>query len=878
MLDPFPVVGTRLAAPDDVAKPHVVVLDETFIERSGATDLAQLINLLPQTYGGSASEFGTVPNGAPSYGTATSLFNFTTGSAVPLRQTGVSSVGLSGLGAGGTLVLVDGRRLPLATQEDTASSTGAGFYDLSSIPLGMVERVEVLANGASAVHGSDAVGGVINVILRRHYTGSELTSGIRGTFDGGAFERHATLSTGMTRDRLSLFFSATARSQNALKAAQRTFSANQDLTARGGRDHRLVVGSPAVLSASVGGFDGITDSDGTPARYVLVPTNQNGDGLTPHDFTGAGGFTGAGLRYYDSAATKDLIGSSEQLGLRGSATFTVNPHLQAFAQLSWSDHSSETTNEPPAISGGGFGGAQSLIPATLSRNPFGQDVFFTGVVVEAPPRTQTVGVQLTTLTTGLRGIADDRWQWDVAATYSREHFDSRTLELDEDAFVTALADGSYNAFGDPLTHGPLNTHLNEVLMKTSRIVGVSQVAGLDASLRGPVFPLPAGDILFAAGAETARAQRERASTDPVIGQPAEIASTRTSSAAFAEIYLPWVSEDNALPFIRHLSARIAARHERTDAFSETSPSLGLHWQPGPDITVFAHYAEGFRAPALTELEDIVSSSTLTISDPQKGGTRYAVTRLRGGNTHVSAETSQTYQFGLTLNPRTVSGLQLHFHTDEVYYRNKLNVLPEQVLVNHESRFPDRIIRDASGRITTIDATTINFGEIYTRNLDLGLSYDFTSDRLGRITLQADAVRQLDYRIADRPDRPGDETPDGSDTVSPPSWRGLARLLWNRGSWDITVLASYLADYESNGSGPFLDQSTTTPSITTVDLRIGYTFRQGLWHGRARDARLQLGIGNVADRQPPFANTPYGYNQSLHSPLGRTYDVTLRLPF
>ena len=393
-----------------------------------------------------------------------------------------------------------------------------------------------------------------------------------------------------------------------------------------------------------------------------------------------------------------------------------------------------------------------------------------------------------------------------------------------------------------------------------------------------MFTLPAGEAQLALGAETHRAQRHRISTAPVFGQPAEITSARTSSAAFAELFLPLLGDDNPDSPGQRLSARLATRYERADTFDDASPSLGLSWQPWRDVSIYANYAEGFRAPSLTELEDIVYDGTLSINDPQLDGARYRVTRRRGGNPEVTAESSRTYQTGIVLQPRTVSGLRLRGQLNETYYENKLNVLPEQVLVDFEDRFSDRITRDATGAISIVNATTINFGKVYTRSFDLGLSYEFDVESFGHFNLMANAVRQLEYRVEDRPDRVGDITLDGVDTVSPPQWRGLARLFWNRGAWDATVMVSYLDGFERNSSGPFFDQSTATPSWTTVDFRLGYTFAEGLWRGHGLNARLQLGVGNLADRQPPFANTPYGYNQSLYSPLGRTYDMSLRFSF
>ncbi len=270
-LDLFPVVGTRLPVDKLPDSPARVVIDQSFIERSGATDLSSLLGRLPQVYAGAGSGIATVPNGAPSYGNSEAFFNFTTGAAPAIRQTGVTSTGLRGLGAAGTLVLIDGRRMPLATQEDTASETGTGFYDLSSIPLGLVERVEVLSTGTAAIHGSGAVGGVVNVVLRKNYTGSEITAGIRSTQDGGAMERHGSISTGLVRDQLSLFISAMARSVDPLRATDREFSASQNQTDRGGRDHRMIIGTPAIVRAPFGNLNGVTDGNGSPASFGLVP-------------------------------------------------------------------------------------------------------------------------------------------------------------------------------------------------------------------------------------------------------------------------------------------------------------------------------------------------------------------------------------------------------------------------------------------------------------------------------------------------------------------------------------------------------------------------------------------------------------------------------
>ncbi|GAB5562359.1 MAG: TonB-dependent receptor [Synoicihabitans sp.] len=868
-LDPFPVVGTRLPVDKLPASPARVVIDQSFIERSGATDLSSLLGRLPQVYGGAGSGIATVPNGTPSYGNATAFFNFTTGASPAIRQSGVTSTGLRGLGAAGTLVLIDGRRMPLATQEDTASETGAGFYDLSSIPLGLVEKIEVLSTGASAVHGSDAVGGVVNVVLRKNYTGSEITAGFRATQDGGAMERHGSFSTGIVRDELSLFFSATARSVDPLRATDREFSASQNQTDRGGRDHRMIIGSPAIVRAPFGSLNGLVDGNGNPATFGLVPEGQDGTGLAVGDFEGRGGFFPTRIRYFDGAPYMDLTSASEQVGLRASAEYRISDTLKGYLNVTWANNESTTRNQPPVIVGGGFGGAQTRVPASNSRNPFGQDIFVSMVHLEAPPRPQIVEIDTFRTTAGLSGIWGKDWAWDAAGTFSREDFASSTSDLDRAAFIAALADGSFNPFGDPLTHGPINASLYPGILKDAIIAGESKITAFDFTARGPIWDFPAGAALLAVGTEIQRAERDRNSTDPRFGQPADISSSRTSEAAYAEIFAP---------LHESLSARAAARYESADSYSQTSPNLSLIWNPVSAVTLHANYGEGFRAPSLTEIEDIVNESLRDYSDPQFNGEEYDMIYRRGGNPDVTSEKSKTYQFGVSFEIPQIDGLKLSALSHETYYTNKLGVIGPQTIIAHEAEFPDRVIRGTDGRITTVDATTINFGKVYTRSLDYILSYEREFDNLGYLQFRVDAVQQLEYRFENRPDRVGIEVKDGADTASPPEWSGFAQVFWRKNAWDVTVMANYLAGYASNDTGPFFDQSTTYPSFTTVDLRLGYTFKEGIWQKWGRGARVQIGVGNIADKAPPFANTTWGYNQGLHSPLGRTYDMSIRFPF
>jgi iron complex outermembrane receptor protein len=341
--------------------------------------------------------------------------------------------------------------------------------------------------------------------------------------------------------------------------------------------------------------------------------------------------------------------------------------------------------------------------------------------------------------------------------------------------------------------------------------------------------------------------------------------------------LPWFGATNARPGLKRLDLRLAERHERSREFHETSPRYSLYWSPASWLILHGTFAAGFRAPALSEFERTLLRGTTTVTDPRLGE-RYSVAYIRGSNLHAQPETSQTWQAGLTATPGRLPGLTFRALINETYHRNKQGILFEQTLLNFEDRFSNRITRGADGRVTAIDATTVNLGRIYTRSLDLHLSYVRDFGSVGRWTLRSDATRQLEYLTDLVPGRTPVTISNGEDTLSPPRWSTLGSLWWDRGNWSAGASLQFLDRFASNLSGPFNDQRTAIASWTTIDLRLGYRFSRGVWQGRGRDLRLQFGLGNVADREPPFANTVYGYNQSLHSPLGRTYDCSVRLPF
>ncbi|MBI2497702.1 MAG: TonB-dependent receptor plug domain-containing protein [Opitutae bacterium] len=269
-LETYTVLGSRIRQSDTAGPSPVSVYDADYMRATGAMNLADFLNYLPQTYSGIAAGRGSAPNELnPEFGQRTEnsfpAFNFVLGASdAPPGQTGVSGVSLRGLGSGSTLVLVDGRRAAQSGSGNRSTVSQQGFVDLNTIPFGMIDHVEVITDGASAIYGADAVAGVINIVLKKNWRGNELSGSYKGSYHGGGRERQVSLTSGFVAGNLRGTVAIDYYDRGALKASDRSFSKNQDhsgviaaIDASGnpvyGRDLRLIWGYPAVVQARTGG-------------------------------------------------------------------------------------------------------------------------------------------------------------------------------------------------------------------------------------------------------------------------------------------------------------------------------------------------------------------------------------------------------------------------------------------------------------------------------------------------------------------------------------------------------------------------------------------------------------------------------------------------
>ena len=925
-LETYTVLGTRIRQTENEGPSPVSTYNSEYIRGSGAFTLADFLNQIPQVYNGISSGRGSTPNELnPEFGqrseSSSPAFNFVLGSAAaPAAQTGVSGVSLRGLGAGSTLVLVDGRRGPRSGAGNRSSDTRQGFFDLNTIPLGMVERIEVITDGASAIYGADAVAGVINIILKKNWSGTELSGSVRVAEHGGGRERNASITHGFSFGKLSGSVTLDYFDRSSLKASQRSFSAEQNHTAipagtllstgavQNGRDYRLLWGYPAVFQASGGTVPGTFNAipgvrvvllpDGTvamPGLSAFIPTNTV---VPPASVVNA-----SGQRRTSTTEFLDLIPESKRSGAAANFTYRFNDRLDAFAGFRTSESRTETTAQLSANSiTGGFGTPAVLLAAF---NPFNQNVQVGMVLPEFGPEYQKVKTLSDSVNGGVRGRVGETWQFELSGSWDHQKNRQLTRLWNGAGFSNLLnhADPAqrFNPFIDYRASGaPSQAALLEQLAVYPNIRSEVEQTGFDFNADGDVVEFWGGPIKLAWGGSTSKAEVEtRNVTYSLIAAPVatilDQSASQTTNALYAEVAVPLVGKANAKPFASRFELQAAGRYEEVGPFSKSVPKLGFAWSPVQSVLLRASWSESFRAPWVTEYMVQQTPLTSTLTDPRRTPTSTTgVSVTRGSNPASQPELSESTFVGLVYEPKFAKGLSLQVNFYETEQTNTLQLLSAQNIVNNEALFPGRVTRAAPdatdislnqpGRITAVEAQFINFGRILNRSADILVDYTLPWETYGHWRMNVGASRTLDSIRQLAPNQPPVVLEE--DTSSPPPWKLNAAVFWRKGNWNASAFLWYLGEFQSNNSGNTLVADSTaikyypTPAVTKLDLRASYEFTNGVWRGYGKGLRLGAGVNNVFDKEPPFSDTVWGYNAALHSQLtlGRAYELSFVLPF
>jgi iron complex outermembrane receptor protein len=830
-----------------------------------------------------------------------------------------SSINLRGLGTNETLVLIDGRR-----SAGVSNSGAAGQPDINGIPLSAIERIEVLPSSASAIYGGAAMGGVVNIILKKNYEGGDLSYSFENTMSG-----HAPIRTLNAAYGFSLFEGKT-QVMLAGHYSDGDVLLTQDRLGLIGRNYATIYrNSPGYFSSdpsipvvgatpNIGTADGVTNltlkSNGAPLNSPIAT-------LAPGTSVASAGSIIPGQWNTSVAQAAEESGPSiaavpRVKSLMASIRQELTSSVDLFTNVSTASNIGVSQFRAIDTSGGGV-----FVPASSPINPFNQDV---NVSFPNTPLTPYFTDSVThSATVGLVGRLPGDWKSEFDYTWSQNSYEYTSYTSNDTALASAVADGTVNPFVDTIAH-PLDLapYLAPLLF-----TGRSTLNDLGLRASGPVLSLPWGRPSLTIGLEHRREALGDGEFDQITPNGPSLrhyfGQSQSTNSVYAEALVPLVTAKNALPGLRSLDLQLAGRSEQytvkigtpyamlasdgsvlpssppqgvhtTINYTSTNPTLGVKYKPVEDLIFRASYARAFLPPTASQLlpNPLPTTYTNTVTDPQTGST-YPVHLITGGNPALKPQTARSWDFGLIFEPQEsfLNGLRIDLEYYKITQPNYITVPGTQVVVGDPS-LASRVTRDpTTGRITLVDVSFLNAEEFKTNGYDLTLDYR-KSTPFGTFSLHGVGTMvqhdQRQYSVGSP----------SLDYVGYPGESGEAKFkangtfAWQYRLWTVGWTTTYFGNYKqvfSPGS-PASTRFGTNPIYT--DAQGGYGIPSQTYHtlfasynsGKTpvhllSNVTVQAGIKNIFNSSPPF--DAY-YSPYYYSPYGdarlRDYWISLSKAF
>lgn len=789
--------------------------------------------------------------------------------------------GLRNLGNTATLLLVNGRRVP-----KLGTATGADAYDLSGIPISSIERIEVLTDGASAIYGADALAGVINIILKRNYRGSQLTATYGNTFVSDTGYRNIQLNTGYSSGRLALNLSANWSKTNSLSPRDRWFSASNDRRPLGGTDGRGIIreGPGSIRTQSGQNLPGLNSPE------ARIPPGSTGVNLTVADFANAGPMPDL----FD-APKYQVFGDRGNRGFIVRSEYEARPWMTAFVEGSWNELTSYRPGNPSTVS--------VLVPAGYAGNPFGVPIFVRRAYWEMVPLLETdIKTVTKSVLMGVRGNLPKEWRYEAGiqrqdSTYSVTGAGGGGVFQGTTALQAAVNDPNRRPI--VLNDGTVNSPNSFELLKSMLIDGSyserPEVWTYDIKADGPVWKLPAGEVKVAIGFER---QEEYANfivpPNDIFGRLARSVE-RTANGLFGEVQVPLVSAEKSLPLVHKLSANVSARRdEYSDFGAKTVPRYSLFYYPVKALALRGSFGEGFKAPTLSQTYAPIRDSNVVVGigaaifDPDRNGEIVTgnVLQRTGGNLALKPEQSENLNLGVLLEVPGVKGLSFSVDYYEITQTDRVGGSLPEIIRNYPERLtraeptPADIAAGIPGIIIGADARAINLSSYEAAGLDYQMRYIRKFQTVGNISLRVTANKPKRALLRGAPDAlPRDNLPGGY-------WRGTGVLTWSRGPVGAGVTATYTSPYVGRyfpGGTYFNNNTQFNKSVLLWDANVSYDFGSDRWEpkGWARhlfsDLRLSANVYNVLEKEPQINATGSPILGTI-DPRGRRYQVSLTRSF
>ena len=890
-LERVEVTGSSIKRIDGETALPVQVIKRDEIDKSGVTTAAELLQKISSNVGG-----------------------LTDGASISDQsgaQRGFNGANLRGLGVSSTLVLLNGRRLAnFATPGDNAG------VDLNNIPSGAIQRVEVLRDGASAVYGTDAMGGVINFITRKDYQGLDISVYGLGTQDGGASKKTLTLSGGvgdLARDRFNVFASGDFQKLGALNSSQRDFiqayslpdrlspqlssnpfPANVDLSASQLTAlNAFVLANPGTALKGTGP-NGIWAPvvPGSSARRVNFAKASCTGGANPNSVspTSLGGNEGCAYNYMGNT---EIYPNAEKTNLIARATFQIADDHQVFAEALFSKSQTDYSASP--ATSGSLGSSLGIrLPASLQAvTGITTPVGFRFRLSDAGYRTSRVDSEATRLVIGANGTFAG-WDYDSALNHSSNEATDTNLSgwVSRSRMLAGIGSGAYNPFQ------PATSSAGQAFMESIRLDGGARISkgtsdSIDAKLTRALAQLAGGDLQLAVGAELRREKTEFKSSqalkdNDIIGDRnnsgallADTANSRKVRGIFTELVAPFTKAWEAQFAIRHDSydgVFDAATGKTSPDLSTTNPKIGISFRPNTGLLARASYGTGFRAPSISEMFLPLRSGITAsfVKDPVSG----EVGQLnidRTSNPELKPEKSKQFSTGIVFEPsRNVNGSLDYW---AIRKTDIISDIGEETIFSNPTYYNDpTIVKRAGGFVDFISVKTENRGKLNTSGFDLALNWRGDATEYGRFAASVSGTYITAYKFSTDPRSP---LVDGlgrfRDDKAVQRWRHKLNLDWDIGNFGLTVANTYLSGYRDQNVPGLANPQWNDRDVDAYslwDLTGSYKFSPAL--------RMRVGVLNLLNTAPPFTNQSryfqVTYDPTYGDPRGRSFYASLNYTF
>jgi iron complex outermembrane receptor protein len=878
------ITGSNIKRVQDEGALPVQVITRKDIDRRGVTSVEELMMLI--------SANGT---GADNLSSNVGIQLGTT----DRNNNGNSSANLRGLGASSTLVLLNGRRI---------SNHGAkgNAVDLSSIPLAAVERVEILKDGASAIYGTDAIGGVINFILRRDFKGVEVTASTDITEEGGGNVHRGSILAGwgdLAKDRFNVMAALSFDRHEILRGNERSWSngyqpdrglapdttgtpfASQTGaagTAMGASFRLPASGTQNFNRANLLSFQGNCDSVPGMSQYQSVLWNS------------PGARWGCSFDYGGSAV---IIQPVDRTQIVSRGTFQINNNHTAFAELVASRTDATKQFEPYQITTTLLAGANYPV-----NGPYYQDlsqyiptfnrtlpIAYRWRCTDCGGRTIETQTDAYRLLAGLEGVLGGRWDYKLGVSQSGSQAESTLGQgyLFQPLMITALGSGLVNPWLRP---GQSQTPAGQALLDAARANGTklfdgeSKLTQFDGALSGEVFNLPAGAVAVAAGFDYRRESYKfddgSRTSQPVYQAPFDAQFpevSRTIKAIYGEV---------SIPILRTLEVTGALRHDRYSDFGgTTNPKVSIRFNPIRQLLFRASYNEGFRAPSFFQLYGAQGEGPVpgNIADPvlcpngvTAPGADLSVCAIRpnarqGGNANLTPETSKQWSVGFVVEPAPWATASVDLwetkRKDRIY-----ELTPQQVIANYTT-FPENLVRGANGRLDDVGgfirAGFVNAEGDITRGVDVNVRLNGKLGA-GRWIASLDGTYIESFRSRVFASQPYTEfAGQWSDRDLYPRWKHQAQFTYETGPWSATLYQSYTHSYKD-----WVPAVAPPGFDPTVDKYIIYHVTAS--YTGIRNTTITVGVKNIFNEEPSFTahNLDFaagaGWDPRVADPRGRSF--------